>query len=484
VTSAVTALILSFLITTTVTPVVRRWATHLGAVDQPGGRRVHVHATPRLGGLAVILGFFLPLGLFALIHTDAMTGFLQQSRLVLGLVLGSAVVGIVGAVDDVRGLGPWVKLLAQAFAGSIAYAAGYCINAVNLPIVGDINMGVFALPVTVFWFLAITNAINLIDGLDGLAAGITLFATLTNLAIAHVNGYHTVVLLSAGLGGSLLGFLRYNFNPATIFLGDSGSMFLGFTLAATSLAGGMTKSSTAVALLAPIIALGVPILDTLLAMIRRTLARQSIFVADRGHIHHRLLDLGLTHRRVVLVLYLFSILLALSSVAIAFGRSWNIGLALVAIGAALFCLVRVGFRAPETGPAPPDDLELTGLRNEFACVIDAIHGSMDAGELSQAVQRLDTPASPVIQLSICNVALRSNAERDTGSIYEVDVGALKLFVRLRFCRELSRESHEEIAGCARALGRAYGEALTRLAPAAREAPSLAGKAVRIARSQG
>lgn len=338
--SAFAALLISCLAALMLTPLVRHWAITRGVVDEPGGRRVHRQITPRLGGVSVILSFFLPLAGFALLETGAMQGFMGQPLLVIGLVLGSLVVGTVGAIDDVRGLGPWPKLGAQAVAATVAYAFGYRIDAINVPFLGDVTMGVFAPVVTMLWFLAITNAINLIDGLDGLAAGIALFAALCNFVIATFNGSPVVMLLSGSLVGALLGFLRYNFNPATIFLGDAGSMFLGFVLAATSIAGATTKSSTAIAILAPIIALGVPIIDTLLSMVRRTLARQSIFAADRGHIHHQLLDLGLTHRRVVLILYMSSILLALAALGIAFGRSWQYGGALVLAGVVLAALVR------------------------------------------------------------------------------------------------------------------------------------------------
>ena len=338
--SAVAALILAALVTTVLTPRVRAMALSMGVVDAPGGRRVHKEVTPRLGGVAVIAGFFAPLALFAVVKTAAMQNLLGQPDLVIGLVLGSLVVCGVGAIDDVRSLGPWAKLAAQAVAAVIGYAFGYRIEAINIPTIGVVDMGVMALPITVLWFLAITNALNLIDGLDGLASGIALFATASNLVIAHYNDSHVVVLLSAALAGSLFGYLRYNFNPATIFLGDSGSMFLGFTLAATSLAGAMTKSSTAIAILAPMLALGVPIMDMLLAMVRRTLAKQSIFSADRGHIHHKLLDLGLTTRSVVLTLYGISLSLAVVAVAIAFGRSWHVGASLTVFGLLLFGIVR------------------------------------------------------------------------------------------------------------------------------------------------
>lgn len=354
--SAAAALVLAFFTSTILTPVVRDVARRAGVMDQPGGRRVHQHATPRLGGVAVMIAFFLPLAAAAVLGTSAMRAFLERPGLVLGLVLGSLVVAIVGAIDDVRSVGPWAKLLAQAIAAVVAYAYGYCIDAIHIPFLGDVEMGPLALPVTVFWFLAITNAINLIDGLDGLASGIALFATITNFAVGYINGSGLVVLLSCSLAGSLLGFLRYNFNPATIFLGDSGSMFLGFVLAATSLVGATTKTSTAVAITVPVVAMGVPIVDTLLAMIRRALARQSIFAADRGHIHHRLLDLGFTHRRVVLTLYGLSVSLAVLAVAIAFGRSLWTGGGLSLLGLVLFLVVRAVRRRGSRKQSSYDEL--------------------------------------------------------------------------------------------------------------------------------
>jgi UDP-GlcNAc:undecaprenyl-phosphate GlcNAc-1-phosphate transferase len=340
VISACLALLLSFLVTLLLTPWVRKWALWRGIVDEPGGRRVNLRRTPRLGGVGVIIGFFVPLALFAALKADSMRVFIAHPNLVFGLLLGSIVVGVVGALDDMRGLGAWTKLCAQLTAACIAYAFGYRIEAVTVPLIGELNMGAASPLVTVVWFLAITNALNLIDGLDGLACGIAFFASAANLCLGLLNGASMVVMLSASLGGALLGFLRFNFYPASIFLGDAGSMFLGFVLAATSISSATTKSSTTVAILAPIIALGVPLLDTLLAMVRRTVARQSIFSADRGHIHHRLMDLGLTHRRVVLVLYASTILLAASAIGVTFNRSWQSGAALVVATVVLLTLVR------------------------------------------------------------------------------------------------------------------------------------------------
>ncbi len=297
-------------------------------------------ATPRLGGVAIILGFFVPVAILLSLQTDMARIFLAAPNQVVGLLVGGVIVGSVGAIDDMRSLGPWPKLAAQTLAACVAYAFDYRIESVDLPGIGVISLGGFALPITVMWFLGIINALNLIDGLDGLAAGIAFFAATANGIIAYYNDAHVVALLSAALAGSLLGFLRHNFSPASIFMGDSGSMFLGFVLAATSLAGATIKSSTAVAILAPFVALGVPIFDTMLAMVRRTLRRQSVFAADRGHIHHALLDLGLTHRRTVLLLYGSTVALCTAAVAIAFGRSWQVGSAITVVLCVIGLLAR------------------------------------------------------------------------------------------------------------------------------------------------
>ncbi|MFT3922634.1 MAG: MraY family glycosyltransferase [Myxococcales bacterium] len=377
------------------TPLVRAWALRHGVVDAPGGRRVHTKVTPRLGGVALFVGFFAPLAGLALWGTEAMGALERSPGDILGLVLGACVVVFVGAWDDAKGLGAWPKLLAQATAATVAYALGYRIEAIDLPLLGSLQMGPVTYVVTLFWFLGIINALNLIDGLDGLAAGIALFASLSNFAISYFGGHHVIAMLSASLAGALFGFLRYNFNPARIFMGDSGSMFLGFVLAATSLKGATTKSSTAVAILAPMMALGVPIFDTMLAMIRRALARQSIFAADRGHIHHRLLDLGLTHRRVVLLLYGGSIVLALAAVAVAFDRSLELGVLLMLGGGSLFLLVRSAGLMDS-----PEERDRKSLRRRVQAAHTALAAASDESEISQAlellgpVQRLTVLAGP------------------------------------------------------------------------------------------
>jgi len=258
------------------------------------------------------------------------------------VVGGGAAICAVGALDDVRAVRSLYKLAAQVFVAVVAFACGFQIQAIQLPLFGTLQMGVFALPVTVLWIVGVTNAVNLIDGLDGLAAGVTFFAAFTSFVIASISGSVFVALTMAALMGALVGFLFFNFNPARIFMGDSGSYFLGFVLATTALAGGglQQKASTAVSLLVPVLALGVPIFDTLFSMFRRVLERRPIFSADRGHVHHRLLDIGLTHRRAVIFLYGVSSLLAAGAIAVSLGRSWHVGLALLSVSLVFVGLVR------------------------------------------------------------------------------------------------------------------------------------------------
>ncbi len=338
--SAVSAFAVAMLVAIALTPLVRRFALAVGAVDTPGGRRVNASAIPRLGGIAIAAAFFVPLLCMFAFETQVAHAFFTHPMHILGLTLGGLLVCGLGVFDDVSGVRAWHKLWVQAAAGGIAYLCGYRLDAIALPFVGNLDMGIFGLPVTVLWVVTIINAINLIDGLDGLAGGIAFFACITNFVVAAINGDPVVMLLSASLGGALLGFLLYNFNPASIFMGDSGSMFLGFVLATTSILGNSVKSSTTVAILAPLIALGLPIIDTLFAMVRRFLERRPIFAADRGHIHHRLLAMGLTHRRAVLLLYGCSITFTASAIIVSIGRNWQVGTALAVLSFMIIGVMR------------------------------------------------------------------------------------------------------------------------------------------------
>jgi UDP-GlcNAc:undecaprenyl-phosphate GlcNAc-1-phosphate transferase len=338
------ALVLSLVVAAAVTPVVRTIARRAGVVDNPGGRRVHTRTIPRLGGIAVVVGFFAPLAALAFTQSDVAEMFFADPLRMVGLAAGGLIIASLGAWDDIRGVRAWHKLAVQCAAALVAWGCGFRMEHLTLPFVGEMDLGIFGLPLTVLWIAAIVNAMNLIDGLDGLAGGIAFFACLTNFVVATLNDNPLVMLLAAALGGAILGFLLYNFNPATIFMGDSGSMFLGFVLATTSMMGSSIQGSTTVAILVPLISLGVPIMDTLFAMVRRILERRPIFSPDRGHIHHRLLDLGITHRRAVLILYGVSVVFTAGAITVALGRNWQVGVALLVLTVAMLGLARfVGY---------------------------------------------------------------------------------------------------------------------------------------------
>jgi UDP-GlcNAc:undecaprenyl-phosphate GlcNAc-1-phosphate transferase len=301
------------------TPAIIRLAHGLGAVDRPGLRKVHRRPVPRIGGLAVFGGFVAGL-LFAAWATGAATSPSYVNVYWGGLALAASGMLLVGLIDDLRGLTFYWKFAAQITAAVFVWSCGFRIEILTHPLGGQFELGVLSLPLTVLWIVGITNAVNLIDGLDGLATGIALITAMAVATIAFVRSELGVTAAGVALAGSLLGFLRYNFNPARIFLGDSGSMFLGFVLAVTAVRGSQ-KGPTAVAILVPLLVLGLPLLDTGAAVIRRLYrlghrgARtngalrhvlsnfREVFMPDRGHIHHRLLEMGLSHRRAVVVLY-------------------------------------------------------------------------------------------------------------------------------------------------------------------------------------
>lgn len=336
------ALGIAVLVVTALTPLASLIAFRVGAVAHPGGRHVHVRAIPRLGGVGICIAFMVPLFGIWLFEPALAQRFTELPYKWAGLVGGAVVMCVVGVVDDTRGIRALHKLYAQIAVAVVAYASGFTIHMMHLPIVGEVSMGVFALPVTVLWIVGVINAVNLIDGLDGLAAGVVFFAAATNFVVAYVTDNAAVALLSGATAGAVLGFLFYNFNPARIFMGDSGSYFLGYILAVTSLIGASQKASTAVSLLVPVVALGVPIFDTLFAMVRRIIERRPMFSSDRGHIHHRLLDMGVTHRRAVLILYGACVLLTIAAIGISLGRSWQVGGAMLGASVVLVGVIRFG----------------------------------------------------------------------------------------------------------------------------------------------
>lgn len=300
------------------TPLVIRLAAAWGIYDAPqGDRRVHTEPLPRLGGVAVFFATGVGLLVIVLGSLGDLDVLPTQRSFIFGLIFGGGIIFATGLLDDIRGLRPVVKITAQVVAALLVYGYGFRIDSISFGPSSELSLTWVSVPVTILWIVGVTNAFNLIDGLDGLATGIALVALATTLAVSIVLGNSEVVLLCAALVGSLLGFLRYNFSPAKIFLGDSGSLFIGFMLAVLSVYGSQ-KSATAVLVAVPLFALAIPLLDTLLAIVRRWLRGVPLSEADGRHIHHRLLALGFTHRHAVLVLYFAAVALAILGLSLVF----------------------------------------------------------------------------------------------------------------------------------------------------------------------
>ncbi len=316
---------------------VRDLATRRGWVSVPqDGRHVHQSPLPRLGGVAIFLAFSFSLGVWlglSLIFPRLVDG--RAPNTILQIYVPACLIFCLGIYDDLRGAGPYLKLAVQAIAAAMLFAGG--MRVLNLPLIfGSHSLPWFVgLPLTVLWVVAITNAFNLIDGLDGLAAGSALFSTMVVFVVSLVTHSWLVSLMSVTLAGAILGFLRFNFNPATIFLGDSGSLFIGFMLSALALEGAQ-KAPTFVAVAIPVVSFGLPILETLLSILRRLISGRPIFTADREHIHHKLLQMGFSHRQVVIVLYAVSAIFALLSLFLIWPTGSTLGLVLAVLGTGIW----------------------------------------------------------------------------------------------------------------------------------------------------
>lgn len=316
------ALIISF----AATPIVKTFAQKVGAMDVPGEeRRVHDHPIPRMGGLAIFLGFLFSVLLFADIN-----------RQLQGILLGCVIIVATGAIDDIISLNAWVKLLMQILAAVVAVLHGVEINVLANPALWSstefLVLGSLSIPVTILWIVGITNSVNLIDGLDGLAVGVSTISSLTMLVIALVVSDSSVAIVLAALVGACVGFMPYNLNPAKIFMGDTGALLLGYVLATMSILG-LFKFYAVVSFAVPLLAVAVPLFDTVFAFCRRLFKGQSPMHPDRGHFHHRLIDMGLSQKQAVAVLYSISGILGLSAVLIT--TSGEIKALIVILG---FCL--------------------------------------------------------------------------------------------------------------------------------------------------
>ena len=329
--------IVAFMFALVLTPVARWLGMRFGAVDIPSARKVHTLPIPRSGGLAIVFSCFLAIAVCAILATQV-SELLFWNKQRGFAVLGALVVFAVGFFDDFRRLGPRVKLLFQILAATLAYYGGVRIEGFIAGGVG-IHFGILSWFVTVFWFLLLINAMNLIDGLDGLAAGVAFFTGVVMVILTVMQGKYLAALEFAALAGALLGFLRYNFNPASIFMGDGGSYFIGYTIATLAILGSI-KSQVGATLLIPLLALGVPIFDTLLSPVRRFIRGQRMFQPDKGHIHHRLLQMGLSSSRAVLIIYGVSCVLCMAAIMLVNLRNEMASLLLIVLGAGALIIVR------------------------------------------------------------------------------------------------------------------------------------------------
>ncbi len=312
---------------------IRDIATARGWVAGPGlGRHLHKRALPRLGGVAIFLAFLFTIGIAGLVSwwkPHLHLGF--SSKAVFTILVPGSMVFLLGLYDDLHPVGPYFKFLVQVLAGATLFAGG--LRILDLPVLfsGYRFPWFVSLPLTILWVLGVTNAFNLIDGLDGLAAGSALFSTLVVFVVALFSHSSLVSVMTLVLAGAILGFLRYNFNPATIFLGDCGSLFVGFMLSALALQG-MQKSPTIVAVAIPVVSFGLPILETALSVVRRLISGRPVFTGDSEHIHHKLLQQGLSQRQVVTVLYGVSAIFAMLSLFLLWPTGSTLGLVLAVLG--------------------------------------------------------------------------------------------------------------------------------------------------------
>lgn len=337
------------------TPCAIHFAASVGAIDLPNERKIHQHPIPRLGGIAVCIGFLL--SLLVLLHVSPIKHISSPLVALQGVsfIVALMIVFFVGVSDDIRSINPGKKFLAQAIAATVVFIGGFRISTVTSFLTHEpLTLGWLEFPVTVLWIVGITNAFNLIDGLDGLASGVGIMAALSMSAISYFSGEIGTALVALALAGAITGFLRYNFHPAKIFLGDSGSLLIGFTLAVLSISTS-TKGSTAFAIVISMLALGVPIMDTVLAMLRRLLVSflpdqkkrsgifsklHSMFLPDKRHIHHQLIAMGFSHQKVVLLLYLVSFIFGAGAFAVTILNNLWASLVLAVLALAMVAGIR------------------------------------------------------------------------------------------------------------------------------------------------
>lgn len=318
--------VLSFVIAFAMTPLVKRLAVKIGAIDVPKDkRRMHKKPIPLIGGLAIFAGFLV-----------TSLAFYEIDKELIGMLAGALIIVVLGIFDDKYNLPAKFKFVVQIVAASIPVICGVKIERIIIPFMesNGFEFGWLSYPITILWIVGLTNAVNLIDGLDGLAAGVSSIASFSVFCVALMQGEIGIAILTAALVGSCFGFLPYNFNPASIFMGDTGSTFLGFVMAVISVSG-LFKIHAIISFAVPFIAFGVPIFDTSFAIFRRIREHRPIMSPDRGHLHHRLIDRGFTHKQTVLIIYAICILLGAIAVMCFKSKIWALAIACLGVLGAL-----------------------------------------------------------------------------------------------------------------------------------------------------
>ena len=402
-TTSTIAFLIALALATFLTPLVRNAAVRRGWLDYARSiRKVHDQPIPRLGGIAIVLAFYAPLVGLLLVPSGVGVTFLAAPKYVAGLFVGGIAIALVGIADDFHGMGAVKKFSAQFLVAAVMFALGIRIESITTPW-GALALGDVALPFTMVWIVGVINAMNLIDGLDGLASGVAFVAVATNFIIAALSGNVMMMLLMAALGGAILGFLIYNFNPASIFMGDAGSMFLGFVLATSSVITS-SKSYAAVAMLVPILALGLPIMDTFLAMGRRAVRGQPLFSADKEHVHHKLMALGLSQRKAVVLLYGVCVFFAASALAITFANARQTALILAVVGIISIVFIRkLGYFSILSERVAKERERNLALREQVREIGEALQSAALPGHAWELVQ----PLGSAMKLSELSLTLKA-----------------------------------------------------------------------------
>lgn len=362
-----TMLLLAAIVSYLATPLARRFAFLIGAVDRPDPRKIHRAPTARTGGIAVVLGFCAPWAALYLLDNPVVRMFRPQLPIFLTLVACGLLMFALGVADDILNLSPKIKLVAQVIVAVIMYFGGFQVTQLSNPFTNPIHLGLFSLPFTVLWIVGLTNATNLLDGMDGLVAGVAAVMALSLAIINILGGNALVALLTFSLAGAVLGFLPYNFTPARIFLGDSGSLFIGIMMAGISTIS-LFKAATATLVIIPVLLFALPLFDTTQVVIGRLRRGQHPFSPDRTHVHHRLLSLGLNQRQAAIFLYVVTLFLGVAAIIL----SWRITaeafvtLAIIALALCFFFVAITRYVARRRTPhrTPGDAVPVTPTHAE------------------------------------------------------------------------------------------------------------------------